>query len=250
MSCERCRASLDAWVDGEVASPELPALEAHLAACPACAAEAAGRSRLKLATRAAAMRFAPSPEILRQMQAKVAPRRAAGGWAWLWSPWPVLAVSALALALTAVLLTRPSAPDAALAEAVDLHVAALASPNPVDVVSTDRHTVKPWFQGKLPFAFNLPELAGSDFRLLGGKLVYVGGKPAAQLLFEVRKHRVSAFLAETPGDGRPGSPDPSHQKGFALESWRAGPLQCTLVSDGAAADLHTLSELLRTAQEH
>ena len=62
-----------------------------------------------------------------------------------------------------------SAREQALAELVDLHVATLASANPVDVISTDRHTVKPWFQGKLPFTFNLPELQNSSFKLVGGR---------------------------------------------------------------------------------
>ena len=73
----------------------------------------------------------------------------------------------------------------------DLHVSDLASANPYDVVSSDRHTVKPWFQGKIPFAFNLPEFAGTEFTLLGGRLVYLHQQPAAQLVVGVGKHRIS-----------------------------------------------------------
>jgi hypothetical protein len=66
-----------------------------------------------------------------------------------------------------------AATDHLVGELVDQHVVALSSVNPVDVISEDRHTVKPWFQGKLPFAFNLPELAGTNVTLIGGKLVYL-----------------------------------------------------------------------------
>ena len=58
-------------------------------------------------------------------------------------------------------------------ELADLHVSALASATPVDVISTDRHTVKPWFQGRIPFSFNLPELQGSEFTLIGGRVTYL-----------------------------------------------------------------------------
>ena len=78
----------------------------------------------------------------------------------------------------------------ALAQLLDLHVATTASSNPVDVLSTDRHTVKPWFQGKLPYAFNLPEFQDTPFKLIGGKLVYFRHTAGAQLLVELRKHQI------------------------------------------------------------
>jgi anti-sigma factor RsiW len=85
--------------------------------------------------------------------------------------------------------------EQALGELADLHVATLASAtNPVDVVSTDRHTVKPWFQGKLPFSFNLPEMQNSPLKLIGGRLAYFQQSLGAQLLFEIRKHRISVFI--------------------------------------------------------
>jgi anti-sigma factor RsiW len=76
----------------------------------------------------------------------------------------------------------------AMGELPDLHVATTASANPVEVISTGRHTVKPWFQGKLPFTFNLPELQDSTYKLLGDKLVYFEHAPGAQLLYELHKH--------------------------------------------------------------
>ena len=81
-----------------------------------------------------------------------------------------------------------------LTEIADLHVTELASTNPVDVVSTDQHTVKPWFAGKLPFSFNIPELQNSDFTLVGGRVAYFQHSPGAQLLFKLRKHQLSVFI--------------------------------------------------------
>ena len=115
-------------------------------------------------------------------------------WARRWAP-------ALATAAALVLMLVPAAvwlqhlrSEQALGELADLHVSTLASANPVDVVSSDRHTVKPWFQGKLPFTFNLPDVETSPFKLIGGRLTYFQQSPGAQLLFEVGKHQISVFI--------------------------------------------------------
>jgi anti-sigma factor RsiW len=128
---------------------------------------------------------------------------------------------------------------------VDLHVATLASDNPVDVVSTDRHTVKPWFQGKLPFTFNLPELQSSPFKLLGGRVAYFQHNPGAQLLFEVRSHKLSVFVFQD----RPGATPPrtAREMAFNSETWSAGGLRYVVIGDAGPADIHQLSELLRAA---
>src|SRR5207248_10840923 len=111
---------------------------------------------------------------------------------------PGFALAAAAIIVVAVglgLLPRPRQHDV-LAEITDLHVSTLASANPVDVISTDRHTVKPWFQGKLPFTFDLPELQGSQFTLVGGRLVYLAHEPGAHLIYNVRSHHISVFILQ------------------------------------------------------
>src|SRR5207247_8912855 len=82
----------------------------------------------------------------------------------------------------------------AFSEGADLPVAALASPNTVYVASSHRHTVKPWFHGKIPFTFNLPELQNTEFTLVGGRIAYLGQAPGAELSFQVRKHYVSGLV--------------------------------------------------------
>ena len=129
----------------------------------------------------------------------------------------------------------------------ELSPAALASANPVDVVSTDRHTVKPWFQGKLPFTFNLPDLANSPYTLLGGKLIYVNHAPEAQLLFAIRQHRISVFVVRGVTSSSDGV---QTEDGFTTESWTDGGLHCIVVSDASAADVHALADLMRNAQSH
>jgi anti-sigma factor RsiW len=128
--------------------------------------------------------------------------------------------------LTSAHLGTRSGRDQVLSEIADLHVATVASSSPVDVISTDRHTVKPWFQGKLPFAFNLPELQNSDFSLLGGRMTYLDQTPGAHLIYDVRKHHISVFVLQE--RSLPGKLDNSfspQKLPFNLETWSQGGLR-------------------------
>jgi anti-sigma factor RsiW len=265
MNCDRWQAMLDAYADESCSPEEIAALDDHLRSCPACAVEALNRIQAKRAIRAAAARFAPSPEFRLRIgtlvQEKSKPARRFGRPTWM----PGLAWAAVAAILIVAFLgsvalwTRHVARQQAEAELLDLHIATLASANPVDVISTDRHTVKPWFQGKLPFTFNLPELQNSSYKLLGGKLVYFDHSPGAQLLFELGKHQLSVFILQDqpsialpgialPGIALPGSvAGSSREKGFSVESWSRAGLRYVVISDASPTDVHALSELLRAA---
>lgn len=187
---------LDTYVDGELPAEEMRAFDVHVKTCPSCAADALARVQMKRSIQTAGMRFTPSAEFRQRVQQKVTgkQRRPAFRFAW-----------ALSGALALVLLLgiginytrqRQLRAQQIYTEVADLHVAALASASPVDVISTDRHTVKPWFQGKLPFTFDLPEIVNSDFTLVGGRMAYLEHTPGAQLIYQVRKHRISVFIFE------------------------------------------------------
>jgi anti-sigma factor RsiW len=137
------------------------------------------------------------------------------------------------------------------AELVDLHVATLASANPVDVISTDEHTVKPWFEGKLPFAVNLPDLTKVPFILLGGRAVYLHQSPGAALLFQYRKHRLSAYVFQQSAQWNLGSAPGKveRQDSFWVETWSAGGLRFFVVGDTSAENVDQLASLMRGAAE-
>jgi anti-sigma factor RsiW len=139
--------------------------------------------------------------------------------------------------------------EQALSELADLHVSTLASTNPVDVISTDRHTVKPWFQGKLPFSFNLPELQNSRFKLIGGRLTYFQQSPGAQLLFEVHKHQISVFIFQNRSElsGLSSGSSLRRKLAFSSETWTEGDLRYFVVGDAGPSDIRDLSELLKSA---
>lgn len=120
-----------------------------------------------------------------------------------YSGWAAAAVLLLMLG-SSLLLLRPSnrnqtslaGNSALVTEVTDLHVAMLAANQPPQVLSSDRHTVKPWFAGKIPFAFNLPDNLPEDTKLEGANLVFVHGAPVAQLIYTIGRHRGSVFVRE------------------------------------------------------
>jgi anti-sigma factor RsiW len=243
------RNQLDAYVDDGCTPEQIAAIDAHLRTCPSCAAEVLARLQLKRATRtAAAAQFLPSPEFRMRIEKSVRKTRKPF-WKTAWIPSLAATITLLLIAVSAGLFMRHQAREQALSELLDLHVATLASANPVDVVSTDRHTVKPWFQGKLPFTFNLPELQDSPCKLAGGKLIYFNHAPGAQLLFDLRKHQLSVFILQVqPGSASlPAAVTASSERGFSIESWSHAGLRYIIVSDTNSADVHALGELLRAA---
>jgi anti-sigma factor RsiW len=239
---------LDLYVDGELSDGELSRVEAHLQACPTCAADALSRLQLKRMTQAAGRRFSPRPEfrlkIAQSIDAAKRPR-----WARRWAPVLAAAAALVLMLVPATLWLQHSRSEQALAELADLHVSTLASANPVDVVSSDRHTVKPWFQGKLPFTFNLPELQTSPFKLIGGRLTYFQQSPGAQLLFEAGKHQISVFIFQNRAElSRLNSGSPLSRKlAFNTETWTDGGLWYFVLGDASPTDVHDLSELLVNA---
>jgi anti-sigma factor RsiW len=249
MTCDQLRQQLDAFIDDSIAGAELDSMHEHFQSCPSCAAEALTRLRIKRATRAAAARYVPTPAFRFRIENAIQKKRTPF-WSLRWVP--ALATLAAAILLAAVpgaLWLQHSSRQQAVAALVDLHVSALASANPVDVVSTDRHTVKPWFQGKLPFTFNLPDLESSPFKLLGGKLEYFGHSPSAHLLFDLRKHEMSVFILQQSRNSllQGTGPVTLRDNGFNIESWEQNGLRYMIVSDAGSSDVHALGDLFRAA---
>ena len=249
MSCELWQEKIDAYVDAELPSEEMSTLDAHLRGCPSCAADAVRGVQLKRLTHNAGKRYTASPEFRKKVLAQVQ-SRPARRWSWLGVP----QFAAVAAVLTVALLlwnhnTQMRQRDQVLAQVTDMHVSTLASANPVDVVSSDRHTVKPWFQGKVPFTFNLPELQGTPFTLLGARLVYFEHAPAAQLFYQYQQHHISVFIVkDTPElDRELGNASLSRQLSFTVETWDAGGLCYLAVSDAEGENLGKLVTLLKQA---
>jgi anti-sigma factor RsiW len=143
---------------------------------------------------------------------------------------------------------RASAERAALeTEVFDQHVDTLADSQPLQVISTDRHTVKPWFQGKIPFSFNLPQGLPGDTTLDGANLTYLDNQPVAQLLYSIGKHRVSVFLRQRSGKAE-ANELPADRSGFHVMGFSTNDLEAIAVSDVDPARLAELVSAIKHAQ--
>jgi anti-sigma factor RsiW len=257
--------TLNALADGELAGESLAHANEHLAGCSLCTTSALHQSLLKSATARAGQRYAaPSHLQERLMHLAAAESRQAerpasqrsarsSGSRWAMLGWAAAAVLLIVFGSAWVAQRNlhqaeiASVENAALvSEVFDQHVATLAGSLPPQVVSTDRHTVKPWFQGKIPFSFNLPENLPKDTTLDGANLAYLRNQPVAQLLYSIGKHRVSVFVSERPSSGA--SDSLADHSGFHVMDFSAGDLEMVAVSDVDPARLAELAGALRRAQ--
>jgi anti-sigma factor RsiW len=195
-------------------------------------------------------RFTPTVEFRERVQRRIAGKPARPGvwWAWLMAS-AVLAVLVV-IGLAAADRERAHASNEQIyGEVADLHVATLASATPVDVISSDRHTVKPWFQGKIPFAFDLPEFWSSGFSLLGGRMTYLDQTPGAHLIYEVGKHRISVFVLQERSlrGGLDQNSPVTRNLSFNMETWTQGGLRYFVVGDASATDIDDLAKLFKTS---
>jgi len=258
MACDVGAGKLDAYLDGEMDAAEARDLSAHMRVCGVCAADALERVQVKRAVAAAGRKYEPSAEfrarVMKSLAAKIPASQtrddgqpAGRGWKWWVLAVPALSLLAISLLVNFYVERGKARRQLVYSELIDMHVGTLASASPVDVVSTDRHTVKPWFQGKIPFAFNLPDLAGTDFTLLGGRVAYLGQAPGAQLIYQVRKHEISVFIFQDQGSGMSVPSTPMRELSFDVENWSQNGLRYFVVGDVNADDIQSLSKLLQDA---
>jgi anti-sigma factor RsiW len=244
MACDAWTKKLDAYLDGELSTADARAVDEHLRGCPACATQSLSRVQLKRTVQVAGQRYTPDAAFRARIEAKISPRRTAGFRRFL-----ILAMagSCMLLAAMALIFMTSQRPEShTLSELADLHVATLASANPVDVISTDRHTVKPWFAGKIPFTFNLPELQNTEFTLVGGKVSYLRQSPGAELLFRVRQHEISVFIFQEKDMGKVQKGEGRAQS-FNERTWTRNRLAYFAISDVNAQDLDALCALIQAA---
>jgi anti-sigma factor RsiW len=233
---------LHALADGELSTEQLANANQHLAGCQSCTANALYQSLLKSATAKAGMRYTPPPRLQERLSRPGRGFRSPG---WIAAA-AILLVSA-SLLLVQRAEVRSAETGALVTEVFDQHLATIAGNLPPQVLSSDRHTVKPWFQGKLPFSFNLPESLPSDTTLDGANLTYLHNQPVAQLIYSIGKHRVSVFVRQRQGAAGHGLT--TAHSGFQVMDFDTTGLEVAAVSDVDAARLAELVRAIRGAQE-
>lgn len=248
MNCTRLQQVLDAHIDGELDRATARDITEHLARCADCAALRAGRSHLRHAWRTHAPYYqAPAmlaPAIrraLRQSLAQAAPARRTT------PSWRHVAAFATAAALAGLIagywLAQPR-PDLPLRDAaVVSHAAALAPRRQLlEVASSDRHTVKPWFQGKLDFAPPVKDLSAAGYTLLGARLDQVADRQAAAVVYQIRKHLINLYVWRA-SDRVPVAISSASVRGYSVATWAADGLRFAAVSDVDGRELTRFAHL-------
>jgi anti-sigma factor RsiW len=240
MNCQQIQKLIHAHHDGELDAANTLQVDEHLADCPSCFAALRQLSALRGALQNEGLRFS-APSGLRQTvrsaiaQTAAAERETTSRSWFQHSGWIAAAVVMAASIL--VLEIQPSRDtDRLLAELTSSHVRSLMASHLTDVTSTDQHTVKPWFDGKLDFAPPVRDLRESGFPLLGGRLDFVDGRPAAALVYGRQKHFLNLFVwpAKT---ATPTKLQTTQRNGYNLAQWSDGKMNFGAVSDLNETDL-------------
>jgi len=267
LSCKLTQRFVPGYLDGELDLSRTIEMETHLQVCGECARELERQQALRAALQRSSLAYA-APEALREriqssLRASIpaeAPERASG-WDAMQFLRPLLlmrwAGAFAVLALCAVIawqllpgLRGPSSDQRLAAEVLTSHVRSLEASHLLDVASTDQHTVKPWFDGRLDFSPPVEDLASDDFPLVGGRLDYLEGRQVAALVYQRRKHFINVFVWPVAA-GSSSTQTIAPQQGYNMTRWSRGGFQFWAVSDVNAQDLADFVRLLqaRTAPE-
>jgi anti-sigma factor RsiW len=268
MICSETRRLIDAYVDNELDLRGALEVEEHIARCPACGAEERVLRELQASARARLTRHPTPPGLEARLIVRLRGEEAAAtvvhaaaehvsaarprvmrparrAWRWV-----ALAPAATAVAVLLVALPRlwPKQSQTSVEDAViAAHVRSLLANHLTDVASSDQHTVKPWFQGKLDYSVSVTDWAAEGFPLAGGRLDYVEDMPAAALVYRRAQHVINLFVWPS----KSGSEEPVQRlsrRGYGAYRWSKDGMSYWAVSDVNDADLRKFVELTR--REH
>ena len=261
MSCKLTQRFVPGYLDGELDLSRTIEMESHLQSCGECARELERLQALRAAFQRGSLAYA-APEGLRErIQSSLrastpreTPERASGWqamqflrplsllrWAGAFAVFALCAVTAWQLLPG---LRGPTNEQRLAAEVLASHVRSLEAGHLLDVASTDQHTVKPWFDGRLDFSPPVEDLASDDFPLVGGRLDYLEGREVAALVYQRRKHFINVFV--WPGaEGSSSTRSIAPRQGYNTMRWSRGGFQYWAVSDVNAQDLADFVRLLQ-----
>jgi RNA polymerase sigma factor (sigma-70 family) len=243
VSCAFIEYDLDGYVDRELDAETLARVREHLSACESCRARVAERETLGRLVRATSSYVAP-PQLRARVGAQTRRRVSLHHL----STWAAAAVLVVAVGGGFLLLRSATMrADAATEEAVNSHVRSLMADHLFDVKSTDQHTVKPWFLGKLDFSPPVADLASAGFPLVGGRLEYLDGRAAAALVYQRRQHTINVFVVPAGATPDRATVEARSVRGFHVRQWVRGGMAFWAVSDLNDAELTDFARALQTS---
>src|ERR1700687_1795556 len=246
MTCDEAEILLHALIDGELDAGHARDVEAHIATCPRCTAEAAAVREMHRAIRSADLRYTAPPPLRGRMEAALPQPQAPSRRAVLRGFAMGSAVSAIAATGLVAIVLRSDDEARITSEIVSAHLRSLQAGHLTDVISTDQHTVKPWFNGKLDVAPPVIDLTAQGFTLIGGRLDYVDASPIGGHVSRRRAHVINLFVAQTASTERHAAKIDTIQ-GFNIRRWSERGLNYWAVSDLAADELAEFGDKFETA---
>ena len=246
MSCEQTQTVLHGYLDGELDAARAAEFERHLETCSDCLAALETQEKLRSAIQRAQLREQAPVSLRRKVKANLrAARREGFGLSGMWLRWVATAAAILLVALVVWRVLpdlRGGADNFEAAAVIDAHLRSLQAGHLVDVASTDQHTVKPWFDGKIDFAPPVHDFANDGFALQGGRLDVLHGRTVAALVYGRNKHVVNVFV--WPTAARDEAPRAGSHLGYQWLHWRQGGMEFYAVSDTTPSALVELQRLI------
>jgi len=237
---------LNAYLDGELPPADAAAFERRLEIEPRLVAELDARRTVRDLLRSGLEEDVPPAGLERRIMANLRPSAPVRSKAWRSLAASFLVGGLLGGSLGYGVWTQQAANDVA-GEVVSAHIRALMAPQPADVASSDHHTVKPWFAGKLAFAPKVVDLKEQGFPLVGGRIDVIGMQPIASLVYTNGKHLISVM--ELPSVQSPGAPLANRsERGYLALSWTEGDVTYWAVSDMASEELNSFVKSFRAAK--
>jgi anti-sigma factor RsiW len=238
--CSEVERDLDPYIDRELSADSAAAVHEHLSTCASCRQLVADRDALGRLVRSAP--YYEAPDRLRaRVAGQVQQPRSARHWITLAAAAVLVVSIGGGIAFVRSMSLRS---DAVLDDVVNGHVRSLMAEHLFDVRSTDQHTVKPWFLGKLDFAPPVVDLASLGYPLLGGRLDYLSGRPVAALVYQRQRHTINVFVWPASGANRGVSERTI--RGFHVRNWVRDGMSFFAVSDLNDAELTEFARALQS----
>lgn len=250
MGCEETRELIDAYADRELDLVSSLSVERHMQVCEDCLRAHQNLQALRSLMRDESLYFRPSAVLRKHIKSalraevKIERNLPLASWRWL----AAAASVALVAIATLTVVQRPKVPsaeDLVAQEVISNHVRSLMEPHhPVDVPSSDQHTVKPWFTGKLDFSPPVENPADQGFPLVGGRLDYLEGRSVAALVYQRNQHYINLFI--WPSHAARGLAEESMKRqGYNLLHWDKSGMEYWAISDLNEAELRQFAEIMQ-----
>ena len=246
MTCDEAEILLHALIDSELDASHAREVEAHLATCAKCSAAARDYREMKKAIAQGGLRYTAPPELRRRIEASLPQAQAPTRRTLLKGFAMGSAVSAIAASGLFAIILRGDDEERLQTAFVSAHLRSLQAGHLTDVVSTDQHTVKPWFNGRLDVSPPVIDLGPQGFALIGGRLDYIDGRPVGAVIYRRRQHVINLFVAQG-ASSEPRAATMETVQGFNIRHWSERGLDYWAVSDLAKEELANFGDKFEAA---